>query len=256
MRPTGGPDPPGNDAASPGEPTPGDALLELVSISAGYGRFRALFDVSLSVPTGAAVGVVGPNGAGKTTLARVCSGLVRPARGQVRFAGEDVTALPAHRLARRGLAHVPEGRGVFATLSVEENLALAFRQGQGRVAATRTLGQAYELFPRLGERRRQEAGTLSGGEQRLLSLARVLARPPRLVIADELTLGLDPGMVEAVHNALASLSGQGVTLMVIEQRPALASAVADRLVLMRHGRVHRTGPSSQVGGDADRLLDG
>jgi branched-chain amino acid transport system ATP-binding protein len=107
-----------------------------VSISAGYGRFRALFDVSLSVPTGAAVGVVGPNGAGKTTLARVCSGLVRPARGQVRFAGEDVTALPAHRLARRGLAHVPEGRGVFATLSVEENLALAFRQGHGRVHRT------------------------------------------------------------------------------------------------------------------------
>src|SRR5262249_12117047 len=148
--------------------------LELAGVSAGYGPFRALFDVSLQVPANSAVALVGPNGAGKTTVARVACGLLAPTTGQVRLDGPDVTGRPAHELARRGVAHANEGRSVFASLTVEENLTLSFRQAFGRQGLAPALDRAYELFDRLRERRRQMAGSLSGGEQRMLALARVV----------------------------------------------------------------------------------
>lgn len=223
--------------------TPGP-LLELTGVSAGYGRFRALFGVSLEVPSGSTLAVVGPNGAGKTTLARVCSALVRPSAGTVRFADHDVGALSPNDLARAGLVHVPEGRAVFASLSVEENLVLRFRAQLGRTEIAGALADAYQGFPHLRERRAQSAGTLSGGEQRLLSLACVLTRPPGLLIVDELTLGLDPGMVEEVQRVLRAVADAGTTLMVIEQRAERIAPFVDRVLYMDHGRIQADGSIS------------
>ncbi len=176
-------------------PTPAAAtlpLLELRDIDAGYGAFRALFGISLRLAPGAVLALLGSNGSGKTTIARVCSGLITPTRGQVVFEGVDVTGWRAYKYAQLGIVHAPEGRSVFASLTVEENLELTFRRTRGRNGCRDALEEAYELFPRLGERRTQQAGTLSGGEQRMLSLSRVLVEKPRMLIADELSLGLAP----------------------------------------------------------------
>ncbi len=178
-------------------------------VAAGYGPFRALFDVSLAVAPGEAVALLGPNGAGKTTVARVATGLVRPTAGAVRVEGDDLTGAPAHRFARAGVAHAPEGRSVFATLTVEENLRLSFRRALGRAGVGAALDRAYELFPALGRRRGQLAGTLSGGEQRMLSLARVLVESPQLLIADELSLGLAPIIVDEVYADAGPPPGRG-----------------------------------------------
>ncbi|HUO49876.1 MAG TPA: ATP-binding cassette domain-containing protein, partial [Acidimicrobiales bacterium] len=152
----------------------GAPLLELSDVDVAYGPYRALFGVSFTVAEGSAVALVGSNGAGKSTVARVASGLVRARTGTVRFGGRDITRMPAWRIARLGLAHAPEGRSVFATLTVEENLALTFRRAAGPRGAPALLKHAFEAFPLLGERRAQTAGTLSGGEQRMLTLAKVL----------------------------------------------------------------------------------
>lgn len=223
--------------------SPGQPILELVGVSAGYGRFRALFDVSLKVPDGSTLALVGPNGAGKTTLARVCSGLVRPSSGSVRYCGRSIAGLSPNRLVRAGLVHVPEARAVFATLSVEENLVLRFRAQLGRSAVASALADAYGRFPHLEERRRQPAETLSGGEQRLLSLACVLTRPPKLALVDELTLGLDPGMVEAVQLVLRGVAEAGTTLMVIEQRVERIPGFVERVVTMVNGRLEGGTPA-------------
>ena len=168
-------------------------MLSVDNVSAGYGPYRALFDVSFRVPDGGIVALVGSNGAGKSTVARTITGLVTATTGQVMFSGQDVTSLPAYKIARLGMAHVVEGRGVFSTLTVEENLTLAFRQRAGRGKLKENLERAYTAFPILGERRRQSGGTLSGGQQRLLSLAKVLVVPSKVLVADELSLGLGAG---------------------------------------------------------------
>ena len=161
-------------AAAPGAVAPSASILELRDVDAGYGPFRAVFGVSLAVPAGGVLAILGSNGSGKTTIARVCSGLITPTRGQVFFDGQDVTGWRTYLYAQLGIVHAPEGRSVFGSLSVEENLDLTFRRSQGRTGARAALDEAYRQFPRLGERRTQLAGTLSGGEQRMLSLARVL----------------------------------------------------------------------------------
>lgn len=225
------------------------ALLEVDHVDAGYGPFRALFDVSFSIAEGQALALLGSNGAGKTTVARVCSGLVEPTQGHVRFGGEDVTGLPAFRLARRGVAHAPEGRSVFATLTVEENLTLAFREGAkaGHGGVAESLAAAYELFPRLDTRKAQLAGTLSGGEQRMLALARVLVHPPRLLIVDELSLGLAPIIVTEVYTMLARIKEAGTTLLIVEQLVSHALGIADEVVLLTKGRTTYSGPVAEVG---------
>jgi branched-chain amino acid transport system ATP-binding protein len=221
-------------------------LLELVDVEAGYGPFRALFGVSLEVPSGSAVALLGPNGAGKSTVARVATGLVPVTTGRIRFDGSDVTGQRPYRLARLGIAHAPEGRSVFASLTVEENLVLRFRAALGRAGVAGALQRAYAAFPRLGERRRQNAGTLSGGEQRMLSLAAVLANPPRLLVVDELSLGLAPAIIDDVFAALGQIRDAGTSLLIVEQHVARALSLADYAVLLSKGRVARSGPVAEM----------
>ena len=212
--------------------------------------------MSIAVPAGGAVALLGPNGSGKTTVARVASGLVVPSRGSLRINGEDLTGQPTHVVARRGVLHAPEGRSVFGTLTVEENLVL----GLGGVGETAEIGpgldRAFELFPRLGERRAQQAGTLSGGEQRMLSLARVMAHPPRLLIVDELSLGLAPIVVEEVYATLARIKETGTALLIIEQHVHHALGVADEAAIMHQGRVAYHGPVAGLAERADLLTGG
>ena len=233
-----------------------EPLLELEGVCAGYESFRALFDVSFVVPAGSAVALLGSNGSGKTTVARVCCGLVVPTAGRLRFDGIDVTGDPAWRLARLGIAHAPEGRSVFASLTVEENLVLSFRQALGRAGVAPALERAFGRFPQLAERRRQSAGTLSGGEQRMLSLARVLADPPRLLVVDELSLGLAPTVVDTVFATLEEIRGQGTTLLVIEQHVDRALSLAEHVVLLTKGQVAFRGRAADVGAELERLLPG
>lgn len=224
-------------------------ILELRDVEAGYGPFRALFGVSLSVGPGEAVALVGANGAGKTTLARVASGLVAPSAGTVLVDGAETGAdgPSAWRFVRAGVAHAPEGRSVFASLTVEENLALSFQRAFGRAGLAGALDRAYELFPRLGERRGQVAGTLSGGEQRMLSLARVLVETPRLLIADELSLGLAPMIVDQVFETLGRISDAGTALLIVEQQVGHALELCDRAAVLEHGLITWQGPSKEAG---------
>jgi len=209
--------------------------FELRNVDANYGAFRALFDVSLSIEAGEAVALVGPNGAGKTTIARVASGLIAPNSGTIWVDGVDMTGKPAYEFARAGVAHAPEGRSVFGTLTVEENLVLSINRIRGRKGVRAGLEQAFELFPRLDERRGQIAGTLSGGEQRMLAMARVLVDAPKLLIADELSLGLAPTIVDRTYESLAQLHAAGTALLVIEQHVSHALELCDRVVVMEHG---------------------
>jgi len=222
-------------------------VLELRDVVAGYGTFHALFGVSLSVGPGEAVALLGANGVGKTTVARVASGLIAPEGGAVLVDGEDLGGAPAFRFARAGVAHAPEGRSVFATLTVEENLRLSFRRSKGRAAVPAALDEAFTRFPALARRRRQLAGTLSGGEQRMLSMARVLVEAPRLLIADELSLGLAPIIVDEIYAHLGRLRQQGTSLLIVEQHIARALDLCDRVVLLDHGTVRWQGPAADAG---------
>jgi branched-chain amino acid transport system ATP-binding protein len=223
------------------------SVLELREVSAAYGAFRALFGVSLTVEAGEAVALVGSNGSGKTTTARVASGLVAPTSGTVHVDGVDVTGRRTYELARAGVAHAPEGRSVFATLSVEENLALAFRRRFGRSGVKPGLDRAYELFPVLGRRRTQAAGTLSGGEQRMLSMARVMVEAPKLLVADELSLGLAPIIVDELYATLGRLRAEGTALLIVEQQVVHALELCDRVVVLDHGTVSWEGRAADAG---------
>jgi branched-chain amino acid transport system ATP-binding protein len=187
-------------------------------------------------------------------VVRLCSGLLHPTAGQLFFQGEDITDRRAYRLARLGVVHAPEGRSVFATLTVDENLALTFRQVFGRRGTRGALDKAYELFPRLGERRRQTAGTLSGGEQRMLSLARVLIRAPKLLITDELSLGLAPLIIDEVYETLATIHESGTALLIVEQHVRQALILADQVVVMAKGRVSLCGRTDELGDVGERIL--
>ena len=221
-------------------------VLELNNVDAGYGPFRALFDVSLTVAPGEAVALVGPNGAGKTTVARVASGLIAPNSGSVHVDGVDFTKAPTNRFARAGVAHAPEGRSVFATLTVEENLTLSLSRVRGRSGVKAGLRDAFELFPKLGERRHQVAGTLSGGEQRMLAMSRVLVDAPKLLIADELSFGMAPLIIDRTYELISKVREVGTALLVIEQHVSYALKVCDRVVVLDHGSVSWTGPTSEA----------
>ncbi len=230
-----------------------EPLLELRDVYAGYGPFRALFGVSFSIAPGEVLALLGSNGAGKTTIARVCSGLLTPTQGSVFFDGEDVTARKPYHYARMGIVHAPEGRSVFASLSVEENLELTFRRSKPKDVRG-ALDEAYALFPRLGERRRQLAGTLSGGEQRMLSLSRVMVERPRLLIADELSLGLAPIIVDEVYHTLEQIRDAGTTLLIVEQHVHHALAIANDAVVLVKGEVGFCGPVSELGDVHQRVM--
>jgi branched-chain amino acid transport system ATP-binding protein len=229
-------------------------VLTVEGVSAAYGPYRALFDVSFRVPEGGVVALVGSNGAGKSTIARTVTGLVTATSGQVIFSGQDVTALPAYKIARLGMAHVVEGRGVFSSLTVEENLTLAFRQRAGRAKLSENLERAYTAFPILGERRRQMGGTLSGGQQRLLSLAKVLVVPSRVLVADELSLGLAPVVVDQVYEGLREINRNGTALVVVEQQVHRVLELATWAVVLNHGRVQYQGAPSGASKEMEALM--
>jgi branched-chain amino acid transport system ATP-binding protein len=241
-------------AGGPDGPNAGEPALAVENISAGYGPYRALFDVSFSVPAGAIVALVGSNGAGKSTVARTVTGLVTASAGRILFAGHDVTRIPAYKIARLGMAHVVEGRGVFSSLTVEENLTLAFRQRAGRKLLSGNLGRAYAAFPILGERRRQLAGTLSGGQQRLLSLAKVLVVPPHVLIADELSLGLAPVVVDTVYEGLREINRNGTALVVVEQQVSRVLDLASQAVVLDRGSVFYDGDPAGAGEAVEALM--
>jgi len=229
-------------------------VLSVRNVSAAYGPYRALFNVSFRVPDGGVVALVGSNGAGKSTIARTVTGLVTASSGQIVFSGQDVTTFPAYKIARLGMAHVVEGRGVFSSLTVEENLTLAFRQREGRGRLKANLERAYTAFPILGERRHQMGGTLSGGQQRLLSLAKVLVVPSKVLVADELSLGLAPVVVDTVYEGLREINRNGTALVVVEQQVNRVLELANWAVVLNHGSVAYEGDPSGAGVAIDALM--
>ncbi|HVB94289.1 MAG TPA: ABC transporter ATP-binding protein [Acidimicrobiales bacterium] len=235
---------------------PGQPALEVDHVSAAYGPYRALFDVAFTVPAGSVTALLGSNGAGKSTVARVVSGLLPSTSGTIRLGGRDITGQAAYKIARAGMAHVPEGRGIFANLTVEENLVMAFRQRAGRKQVPESLDRAYQAFPVLGERRKQAGGTLSGGQQRLLSLAKVLVVPPQVLVADELSLGLAPVVIEAVYRGLQEINGAGTALLVVEQQVDRALEIATDAVILEHGTVAYAGGADQALAAMEQVLAG
>lgn len=211
-------------------------LLALTDVIVRYGSHLALDRVSLTLEPKSSVAILGANGAGKSTLARAVSGLIAPAAGTVTFDGQNISGLRAYRVRRAGIVHLPEGRGVFPGLTVAENLKMAVL-GLPRRRRGAATDVALELFPALADRRGTRAGMLSGGEQQMLSLARALATSPRLIIADELSLGLAPKMVDVVFESLATLRSQGVAVLLIEQYVHRALRFADTCVLLQRGQI-------------------
>ncbi|MBM3827798.1 MAG: ABC transporter ATP-binding protein [Actinobacteria bacterium] len=221
-------------------------ILELRNVRAGYGSINVLHGVNLSIARGEVVALLGPNGAGKSTTIKVISGLLRPSAGHLIVAGRDVTGASASALARAGLCTIPEGRGVFPNLTVRENLLMATFSGQ-------KLGdiedKTYARFPRLGERRTQLAGTMSGGEQQMLSLARALATDPVILLLDELSMGLAPLIVAELYAQVATIATEGVSVLVVEQFARTVLGVADTAVLLAHGTVRMSGKASEISDD-------
>jgi branched-chain amino acid transport system ATP-binding protein len=237
---------PGENAAPSSERR---VMLSLRSISAGYGSFRALFDVSLEVAAGEAIGVVGPNGAGKSTLMRVISGMLRASSGELSFEGRSLTRLPAHRIVEAGIAHVPEHRRLFAKLTVEENLRIGAFLPQARRHYAERSEWVYALFPRLLERRRQLAGTLSGGEQQMVAIGRALMSKPKMLLMDEPSAGLAPLVVEQVFELVRRIREEGFTVLIVEQNLRQVLDVVDRAYLLEVGRIRLSGSSAELKDD-------
>jgi branched-chain amino acid transport system ATP-binding protein len=229
-------------------------VLDVQHVSVSYGPYRALFDVSFAIPPGGVVALIGSNGAGKSTVARTITGLVTASEGSVVIGGTDVTRMSAWRIARLGVAHVVEGRGIFSSLSVEENLVLVFRQRAGRQRLSDNLARAYEEFPILKGRRKQTAGTLSGGQQRMLSLAKVLVVPPKLLVADELSLGLAPVIVDTVYEGLEAINRSGTAMLVVEQQVDRVLNIASSALVLDRGRVVYFGSPSGAATTIDQLI--
>jgi branched-chain amino acid transport system ATP-binding protein len=224
-----------------------ELLLQAESLDVRYGPFRALFDVSMKLPKGKMVALLGPNGAGKSTLGRALAGLVPITSGKIEFEGHDVTNTAAHKRRQAGIAYIPEGRGIFPGLSVLDNLKMAVRRAGGRSEKEAAIDKAIELFPVLGNRRMQRAGSLSGGEQQMLALARALAVDPKVVIADEMSLGLAPLVVGAVFDGIDRARKTGISVLLIEQFVHRALDMADDCMILSRGRVTWTGQASAAG---------
>jgi len=218
-------------------------LLELRGVRAAYGSIEVLHGVDLVVPPASVVALLGPNGAGKTTTLSVACGLMSPTAGSVHVAGRDVTGVPPEVLAQKGLTTIPEGRGIFPNLTVRENLQMATLAGVGIKQVEEV---AYGRFPRLAERRNQVAGTMSGGEQQMLALARGLAVDPAVLLLDELSMGLAPLVVEELYGIVAQIAKEGTSILVVEQFARTVLGVADIAAIMVHGQVRRVGDPATV----------
>jgi branched-chain amino acid transport system ATP-binding protein len=224
-------------------------LLQVDNLIVGYNGAIALAGVSLRVDAGETVAVVGGNGAGKTTLVRAIAGMAPKTGGQVRFGGDDITDLASHRVCEAGLAQAPEGRQLFASLTVEDNLRLGAMLKRARAQTRENLDLVFGLFPRLAERRRQLAGTLSGGEQQMVAIGRALMASPRLIMLDEPSLGLAPQMVETMFDVIAALNRQGMSILLIEQNVAESLELAARGYVLENGEVALEGSGRELLGN-------
>jgi len=224
-------------------------LLDVQNLSVFYGSVRALHDVSISVARGEIVSLIGANGAGKSTTLRALSGIVRPAGGRIVHDGVPITGLPPHRIARLGMAHVPEGRGVFANMTVLENLEMGAYARRSRQETRETLARVYALFPRLSERGAQFAGTLSGGEQQMLAIGRALMQDPDLLLLDEPSMGLSPLLVREIFRMIAEINRQGTTVLLVEQNAFMALSIANRAYVLETGAITLEGKAADLRAD-------
>jgi branched-chain amino acid transport system ATP-binding protein len=219
---------------SPSAPKP---VLKLENVTAHYGDLQALFGITLNVLPGEIVTLIGANGAGKTTILRVISGLKQPTGGTVQFAGEDVSRVPAHEVVARGISHVPEGRQVFPFLTVRENLSLGAYTPRARATVKQSTEEILQLFPRLAERMNQLAGTLSGGEQQMVAIARGLMAKPKLLLLDEPSLGLAPKVVDEVFEKIQQVRNTGLTILIVEQNVVSGLSISSRGYVVQHGSI-------------------
>jgi branched-chain amino acid transport system ATP-binding protein len=220
-------------------------VLEIENVTAGYGDTVVLRGVNLSVPDSKVVALLGPNGAGKTTLLRAASGLIKPMSGRVTLAGEDVTGRPPFTMARKGLCHLPEGRGIFPSLTVRDNLVLQSPKGKEGVS----MEKAVAAFPALGGRMKQLAGSLSGGEQQMLALVRTFVSDPKIVVVDEASLGLAPLVVDRIFETLEHIADAGVSVLLVEQYVTRALELADSAYLLNRGEIVFSGAADELAGD-------
>ena len=221
-------------------------MLVLRDVTAGYGAFTALWEVSLRVDVGEAVAVVGPNGAGKTTLLRVISGVIPPRAGEIAFEGRSVAGEPAHEIVAHGIAHVPEGRRIFPGLTVADNLKMGAFLRTARVRFAESLARVFTLFPVLAERQKQRAGSLSGGEQQMLAVGRALMSGPKLILLDEPSMGLAPVMVLRLFDLIRRVREEGYTILVVEQNVRQVLKLVDRAYLLEVGRIKMEGRADEL----------
>jgi branched-chain amino acid transport system ATP-binding protein len=221
-------------------------LLELTEVEAAYGDFQALFNITLTVNRGEIVTLIGANGAGKTTTLRVISGLLRAKKGAISFDGQDIAKTPVHEIVARGISHVPEGRQLFPYMTVEEHLALGAYIQRTRPRIPQLMEEQFAMFPILKERRKQMAGTLSGGEQQMVAIARGLMSEPKLLLLDEPSFGLAPKLVEEVFQKILQIGEKGVTVMVVEQNVVDGLSVSKRGYVIENGAVILQGPSDEL----------
>jgi len=221
-------------------------MLKLANVSAAYGSVPAISNVAIEVGAGEAVGLLGANGAGKSTTLRAISGLVKVSSGKVTFDGVDVASMPPHRIPELGIAHVPEGRQVFPEMTVQENLEIGAFVPKARAERARTIELVYEIFPRLAERRRQLAGTMSGGEQQMLAVGRGLMLKPRLLMLDEPSLGLAPVMTDVTFEKIGEIHRMGTAILLVEQNVSRALSLVQRAYVLESGRVIMHGTSQEL----------
>ncbi len=227
------------------------AILEMRDVTSGYGEVQILWGITMALQQGQMISLVGANGAGKTTMLRTIIGLNRPWSGQIFFEGADVSKLPPHAKADRGLILVPEGRQLFPNMTVQENLDMGASPKRSRSDYNRNLELVFEMFPRLKDRRNQKAGTMSGGEQQMLAVARGLMASPKVLMIDELSLGLAPFLVLQLFESLKKLRETGITVLLVEQNVKMALAVTDYAYVLAEGRIEIEGPSSAVANNPD-----
>ena len=224
------------------------AMLEIKDLEVHYGVIQAIKGISFTVNKGEVIALIGANGAGKTTTLQTITGMLAPSAGEVIFEGTDITKIPGHKIVSMGMAHVPEGRRVFAQLSVYENLKLGAYTRKDKAEVAKTLAQVYKSFPRLEERKNQLAGTLSGGEQQMLAMGRALMSNPKIVLMDEPSMGLSPILVAEIFNIIREISASGTTVLLVEQNAKKALEIADRAYVLETGQI-------VLSGDAKDMLD-
>ena len=221
-------------------------MLQISHLYKNYGKFQAVRDLNLHVPKGDLFGFVGPNGAGKTTTLHTITGLLSPKKGSVMFEGTDITKIPAHKIVSMGMAHVPEGRRVFAELSVYENLKMGAYTRKDKNEIEESLANVYKRFPRLEERRNQMAGTLSGGEQQMLAMGRALMSKPKIILMDEPSMGLSPIFVNEIFDIIQAVSESGTTVLLVEQNAKKALSIADRAYVLETGKITMSGNAKDL----------